>query len=276
MKKVIYLTTLTVFLAVATIYFLFDSIMLNSLIYPQWAKYITNSTSMKAIEIDLFSGMVNDGKHQRKFINGKRSEAELVIPRAYITWNPYLNGNDKSSVSIDAALPNMEPYSIIKERVFHGFSKENKAPKNLRVNTHKQWVKIEIGLYGFFNNLCETSCSREESIKKATENTLKDYESQSKDTESIGLLHLTNNTKSVISRGSDAYIPLNPIESLSYIVCKEASKIYNWCNVSSRLNENMYLWYQFEKSHLGQWKEIHEKVKTLASSFVAKHQVYEQ
>jgi len=242
--------------------------------YPIWANNVSASTSLKKEIIHLYSGGVTNGVYKRKFVDGERSEAELSIQRAYITWAPYLDGEDKDGVSVDAALPDLEPNTILKSRVMKELGADNR--KSVPDDVHRQWVKIDIGLYGFFNALCDSPCSREEHSRKSTENILKDYPIRKTDSESLGLKHMISNSQKYFMISDEVYTPINTEVSVKYIRCKAVSDKFNWCEASARLNNDMYLRYQFEKSYLSEWLEIDKKVRYLANSFVVSHSVYKE
>jgi len=231
-------------------------LFLEAIFYPIWAKNVSASTSQKREKIYLYSGGVTDGEFESKFINGQKSEAELSVPRAYITWAPFLDGKVKAEVSLDAALPDLEPNTIFKARTMKEGESVDADKKYLPDAAHKQWVKIDIGLYGFFNAFCDKSCTREEHIKKSSEYALKNYPILQADSESLGLIHMISNSRNEFIVDGEVYKPVDTASPVEYILCKAPSGKFNWCVASARLNRDMYLRYQFEKSHLAEWSNM--------------------
>lgn len=243
----------------------------GALVFPQWAANVESSTSMEDVEIHLTTVRMVNGKPVPATINGQRREALLLIPRAYIDWKPYLDGSPTGKVRIHATLPDLVPHAISKYVVDGSRTKGNR-PRSAKIDNgnrlHMRWVSIDIGLYGLSKGLCETECSDQEHRRRAFEGRLKNYEKKFGGSAIPGLVHYVGE--------ADIFVPNDSGEDYTFIICKVASPLYHWCNVSTLLNENMFLRYQFEKEYLPQWEEIDVKVRALVGRFLVSHNLYDE
>jgi hypothetical protein len=115
-------------------------------------------SSSKDEEVSLFlsTGKVVQGKFIPSTNKEPRRLATIKLKKSYITWKNYLDGKPRDRIHFDAALPSLTPYDVYK-----------KKSKGSSIEKHRQWVRIELGLYGFANQLCDTPCSRKEHNQKS-------------------------------------------------------------------------------------------------------------
>lgn len=245
----------------------------NLPIYPLWANKVTRSYSMREIDINLSTGKVEKGK----FVPAERGEvrrlAQLRIPRAYIDWKPYLRGDPISNMHIDAALPELTPNSIWKKDHLNTI-RESKGEILFEdeKEAHKQWLKIEFGLYGFSNSMCEAECTREKHNEKVIEYYLGKYDQYVSDDIDLGLKLFTASSESGDVRGHKFYLPIDQGMEHYYIDCDRSLGNYQWCKANTILNNDMFLSYQFEVKHLANWKEIDLKVRALLNELIISHE----
>jgi hypothetical protein len=260
---------IVVMLFVITLYL----VRANIPIYPLWANKVTRSYSMREIDIKLSTGKVEKGK----FVPAKRGEArrlaQLRIPRAYIDWKPYLRGDPISNMHIDAALPDLTPNIIWKKDYLNAIREsEGEIQFEDEKSAHKQWVRIEFGLYGFSNSMCETECTREEHNEKVVEYYLGKYDRYDSANLNIGLKLFTASSESGDVRRHKFYLPIDQGMGHYFIDCDRSLGNYQWCTASSILNHDMFLRYQFEVKHLAHWKELDLRVRTLVNELIISHE----
>lgn len=271
MQKIVFLSF--VFIAILVVSLSVGIAQVDLPIYPQWANKITRSNSMQKVEITLATGIVEKGK----FIPAKNGEArrlaQLSIPRAYVDWKPYLKGKPISSMHIDAALPDLVPNVTWKQDYLDSKRDSNgNVEFQYEKSAHQQWVRIDFGLYGFSNSMCEAECSREEHNKKVMEYYLGKYD-QFVSSDSIGGLKLfISSSESGDVRGHKFYVPIDQSMGHLFIDCGRSLGHYQWCKASTILNNDMFLRYQFEQKHIATWKEIHLKAKALVNQLLISHE----
>jgi hypothetical protein len=269
MKKVISISVTLLLAILVTVYFY--NPQSSSLMYPIWAGNVVSSQSMDKVNISFSTGKVKNGKFVPASSGEKRRVAELVIPKAYIDWKPYLRRGAISSMDIDAALPNLLPHDLWKKEYLDSIiEKKGKFTSEDRKLAHQQWIKISFGLYGFGNAMCKNECTREEHNQEVMNHYFKKYDQLLSADESIGLNKYISSASS--SGGDEFFLPEKSNMKHYYIKCDSSSGKYKWCEANTLLNNDMYLRYQFEKKHLAQWRDIDNKVRALVGSFLISHE----
>lgn len=229
-----------------------------ALVFPIWANDVAKSDSMREIDIVLSA---------RK--EGSSNIAKFRIPRAYIDWKPYLDGKARRRIHIDAALPDLYPYSIWKRDYLNSIkdSKGNVSSDEKNA-AHQQWVKIEFGVF-----VCDYECSQTEHNEKVLKFHLKNYDKFISEESQLGLKVFSSTSTSPLYKGHTFYLPIDPNIGHFFIDCVRVSALYKWCNVSTLLNNNMSLSYKFEAKYLAEWKEIDSKVRKLVNEMLISHKM---
>lgn len=217
------------------------------------------SAKDEEVSITLSTGKVVKGKFIPSSGQEPRRVATIKIKQSYITWKKYLDGNLRNKIHFDASLPSMEPNEEYK-----------KDAEGADFETHRQWVKISLGLYGFANQLCDKPCSRREHNQKALEHNLNRYEKINPENSIKDLTKRTSNSSSYSVLGRELYVPRID-HDINYIECQRQTGRYRWCKATSYLNENMYLGYHFEYVHLHRWQEIDQKIRLLTGQMLIEH-----
>jgi hypothetical protein len=211
------------------------------------------------ISIILSTGKVVKGNFIRSSGQEPRRVATIKLKESYITWKKYLDGNPRNKIHFDAALPLLQPNEEYK-----------KDAEGSDFETHRQWVKISLGLYGFSNQLCDKPCSRREHNQKTLEYNLNRYEKIDPKNAIKGLTKRISGSSSYAVLGRELYVPRID-HDINYIECQRKTGRYRWCKTTSYLNENMHLGYQFEYVHLNRWQEIDQKIRLLTGQILVEH-----
>jgi len=211
------------------------------------------------ISIDLSTGKVVKGTFIPSVSPEPRRIATIKLKKSYITWKKYLDGNPRRKIHFDAALPTLQPNEEYKRNV-----------EGSDFEKHRQWVKIDLGLYGFVNQLCDKPCSRREHNQKALEYNLNRYEKLDPKNDIESLIKRVSASSSNGVLGREFYVP-RADHDVNYIECQKQTGRYRWCKVTSYLNDNMYLGYQIEYIHLNDWQEIDQKIRQLANNILVEH-----
>lgn len=269
MKKIVVVSLVTALVLAGAA---FVPLQQGFLVYPLWANKVTYSLSMREVTIDLSTGKVEEGVFKPTPSGEKRRVAELEIPRAYISWKPYLKGEPVNSVHIEAALPDLIPNviwkkdyldSVLAEKGTVSFEDEKVA--------HQHLVRIEIGLYGFSNSMCESACSRREHNNRVLNSYLKRYDKPASVDQSLGLRKYVSTADSIAVADRELYITLEHVVDHHIVECHSPAGHFQWCTARTILNEDMYLSYKFERTHLENWRAIDESVRDLVNGLVTSH-----
>ena len=100
-------------------------------IYPPECPKISTSGSLEATHLTLAT--VLQGRDPK---SEKRRVVSFDIPRAFIDWKPYLKDTPQSEFKIEAALPDLLPYTLWESIAL------DRAQKNLRLNGKKNCTLI--------------------------------------------------------------------------------------------------------------------------------------
>lgn len=218
---------------------------------------IESSSKDEEVSLFLSTGKVVQGKFIPSTDKEPRRLATIKLKESYITWKNYLDGKPRDRIHFDAALPSLIPYDVNK-----------KISKGSDVEKHKQWVRIELGLYGFANQLCDTPCSRKEHNQKANAYKQGMYERIDSENAIENLTKRVSDSNAVF--GGELYTP-NFDHDVNDIVCRRPTGRYRWCDVTSSLNNNIYLNYHFEYAHLENWEKVDQIVRKLANKILVEH-----
>lgn len=213
------------------------------------------------VSINLSTGTVDKGRFVPSNGSEPRRTATIRIQESYITWKKYIDGSLRNKIHIDAALPSLQANEEYQRRAAGSDSEK-----------HRQWVKISLGLYGFSNQFCDRPCSRREHNQKVLSYYINQYEREVADHQASGLIKRISDSSSNSTSGGEFYIPRFE-HDINSIECHRQSGKYRWCNVSSYLNDNMYLNYQIEYIHLSDWLKIDQNVRALANKVLVNHEM---
>jgi hypothetical protein len=267
--RIIVVSTLCVLIVAGLL--LFNIFQSNFPIFPQWAKYVSKSSSMREVGISLSTGDVVDGEFVPSGTDERRRIAKLKVSRAYIDWKPFLKRGAISDFHINAALPDLVPNTIWKKEHLYSILKENgEVSFEDKKLAHEQWVKIWIGMYGFLTPRCKNECTREEHNKKVLEFYLGKYDQFIEDDKNLGLKKYASSLTSGDVHGHQFFVPIED-KGQFYIDCDKPLghyEHYQWCTAYTMLNHDMHLKYQFEIKHLQDWKIIDNKVRSLVNSML--------
>jgi len=268
MKKLLAITA-----ALVLVFLLFTAyVAVNVPIYPIWANKVTRSLSMREVSIDMSTGKVNDGEFEPTPSGVTRRTAELKLAQAYITWRSFLNGDVKSNVNFDAALPDLTPNTVWKADYLSGIESENgSVTSEDKTYAHKQWVEIKVHIMPpattFITGYCKTPCTREVHQDKVMARKLGLYDILVSTNKKLGLKHYRPTSDSGEVWGHDFYRPISDLGYFS-IDCGRNHGKFRWCDVFTTYKDEFHLNYQFEISHLEDWKNVDFKVRALLSKLI--------
>lgn len=254
---------------ICTIIFLAVFRSSNFIIYPIWLNNVAESISMKSITIHLSTGYVSQGKFIPASEGEQRRIATIKLSKAYIDWKPYLKSGAINSIEINAALPDLIPYSIWERNQLDVISKNSSENFQEQKNEiFRSRVKIGFGVYGFSNQLCDSKCTTAEHNSKVLEYNLQQYPILVAQDITPGLSKYVSHSQSGAVRGRELYMPLRSDFEFYYIECDKSMGDFHWCSAKTIFNDDIFLNYQFEYKHLKNWKEIDKKVRTLVNGLV--------
>ncbi|WP_137887051.1 hypothetical protein [Pseudomonas sp. 2FE] len=247
-------------------------------IYPPGCPLASRSANLDLVHITLSTGTAKGSEFSAAPEGSARRIVKLDIPRAYLSWTPYIHEQPQHGIEFDAGGPDLAPLSLWMQQLNAGGA----SPRGTQAARHRltQRVKITLSLTLDSN---QPSCLGDFCGNTPVERGL-NYETGTIFTEEVSSaadsfrIFRSAPPPAQGSAWSDQQLLIaNPGQTaeLLYMVCDiDPQAAFRWCRANSMLDKDLALTYEFEASRLGQFQQLDKQVRTLVKGLIISDQSF--
>ncbi|WP_147411117.1 hypothetical protein [Pseudomonas cavernicola] len=247
-------------------------------VYPPGCPLASRSASLDLVHITLSTGTAKGSEFIATSEGSARRIVKLDIPRAYLSWTPYIHEKPQHDIEFDAGGPDLVPLSLWMQQLNAGGASPRRTPTAR--HPLKQRVKIRLSLT---LDVGQPSCQDDLCGNTPVERGL-NYETGDIFTEEVPnaadgfRIFRTAPPPAKGSAWSNQQLLIakpGQTAELLYMVCDiDPQAAFRWCRANSMLDKNLVLTYEFETSRLGQFQQLDKQVRTLVKGLIVSDQTF--